>query len=174
MSAAPDVPKSADWLQAGDRQAFERFYLTHASRLLSFLRRSVADSRAAEDIAHEAFMELWLRRNGFDPARGSARAYLFGIAARRAADWWRRAQLKTPPQPSAAIDEGPAVVIADALERLAPDERSLLWLREVEGYSYQELAGMLAIPLGTVRSRLHAARRNFRRVWKGEAIAEDV
>jgi RNA polymerase sigma-70 factor (ECF subfamily) len=42
----------------------------------------------------------------------------------------------------------------------------MLWLREVEGYSYQELAEMLAIPLGTVRSRLFAAREELRRVWK--------
>ena len=169
-----DDPEGWKSLRAGDADAFVRFYRTHEARLRSFLRRSVADPKAAEDIAQEAFLQLWQRPNGFNPARGTLKAYLFGVAANRAADWWRRRQPEdpSPPEPLTHAGEAP-VLIADALQRLNPDTRSLLWLREVEGYSYQELAAMLEIPLGTVKSRLFAGREELRRIWKGEKVPED-
>jgi RNA polymerase sigma-70 factor (ECF subfamily) len=162
-------------LRGGDPEAFGRFYRTHEARLRSFLRRSLGDAMAAEDIAQEAFLQLWQRPNGFNPGRGSLKAYLFGIAARRAADWWRhrRPEGPLPPEAAARAGEAPAL-IADALQRLDLDARSLLWLREVEGYSHQELAAMLGIPLGTVKSRLFAGREQLRRIWKGKKISEDV
>jgi len=55
----------------------------------------------------------------------------------------------------------------DALAHLPEEPRSLLWLREVEGQSYAELAEILEIPVGTVKSRLFAAREELRRVWHG-------
>lgn len=54
----------------------------------------------------------------------------------------------------------------DAFDQLDSDSRSVLWLREVEGYSYEELAQILDIPMGTVKSRLFTAREELRRVWK--------
>jgi RNA polymerase sigma-70 factor (ECF subfamily) len=58
--------------------------------------------------------------------------------------------------------------MSDALDRLPEEQRLLLWLREVEGQSYAELAEILSIPVGTVRSRLFAAREALRRIWKSE------
>jgi RNA polymerase sigma-70 factor (ECF subfamily) len=55
--------------------------------------------------------------------------------------------------------------VGDAFGRLPEDQRTLLWLREVEGQSYAELAEILGIPIGTVRSRLFAAREELRKVW---------
>jgi RNA polymerase sigma-70 factor, ECF subfamily len=54
----------------------------------------------------------------------------------------------------------------DVLARLEPDARSLLWLREVEGYSYAELAEILDVPVGTVKSRLFTAREELRRIGR--------
>ncbi|PYV04064.1 MAG: hypothetical protein DMG26_08385 [Acidobacteria bacterium] len=61
------------------------------------------------------------------------------------------------------------MLVEDALAQLEPELRSLLWLREVEGYSYAELAEILGTPIGTVKSRLFAARERLRKVWKGNA-----
>ena len=153
----------------GDAGAFEAFYREHAPRLRSFLRHLLGSRQAADDIAQEAFLMLWQQPNGFDPGRGRLKAYLFGIARKRAAEWWRR----RPPgeeerQPAPVTVEGePALLLEDALAHVEPELRSLLWLREVEGYSYAELAEILDIPLGTVKSRLFAAREDLRRIWRG-------
>jgi RNA polymerase sigma-70 factor, ECF subfamily len=175
MSPTREDPTSWNWLRAGNREAFERFYLEHAVALEKFLRRSLGDPKAAEDITQEAFLQLWQRPNGFDPERGSPRAYLFGIAAKRAADWWRRRPSEVAHQPARPDrQDNLFVLLAEALEKIDAEKRTLLWLREVEGYSYQELAEMLAVPVGTVRSRLFAAREQLRRVWEVDGNSEDL
>jgi RNA polymerase sigma-70 factor, ECF subfamily len=175
MSQTRENPTSWNWLHAGNREAFDRFYQDQAPALEKFLRRLVGDPRAAEDITQEAFLQLWQHPNGYDPERGSPRSYLFGIAAKRAADWWRRRSHETGHQRARAdVQDSSFLLLADALERVDPEKRTLLWLREVEGYSYQELAVMLAIPVGTVRSRLFAAREQLRRVWEAEGNPEDL
>lgn len=65
-------------------------------------------------------------------------------------------------------------MIGDALARLPEQQRMLLWLREVEGQSYEELANILEIPVGTVRSRLFAAREALRRIWYGDLREKEV
>ena len=71
------------------------------------------------------------------------------------------------PAPEALLrEESSTLLLEDAIARLDPQARSVLWLREVEGYSYEELAEIFEIPLGTVQSRLYAARQQLRRMWK--------
>ena len=121
----------------------------------------------------ETFTQMWRRPHGFQPERGTLRAYLFGIGRKRASDWWR----KQTPQESAGEKEGRSAsaennsIISDALRRLPEEQRSLLWLREIEGQSYSELAVILNVPVGTVRSRLFAAREALRKIWKGEVCS---
>jgi RNA polymerase sigma-70 factor (ECF subfamily) len=84
-------------------------------------------------------------------------------------EWWRKQK------PSEQIAEDMTgtchvethSIVSDALRRLPERQRTLLWLREVEGQSYAELAVTLEIPIGTVRSQLFAAREALRQIWKG-------
>lgn len=151
----------------GDAEAFTAFYQENAPRLQAFLLRLTGNRQAAEDVTQETFAQIWNRPNGYRPERGALRAYLFGIGRKRAAEWWRR------DKPSAPIaDEAVGChtevrsLVSDALGRLPEEQRALLWLREVEGQSYAELAATLGVPIGTVRSRLFAAREALRVVWK--------
>jgi RNA polymerase sigma-70 factor (ECF subfamily) len=158
-------------ISQGDARAFDAFYRQSAPRLQAFLRQIVGSREAAEDVAQESYLQLWKRPNGFQPERGSLRGYLYGVGRKRAAEWWRR----QPPSAEAAeepIEAGNAEsssVMMDALQRLPEEQRSLLWLREVEGQSYAELAEILGIPIGTVRSRLFTARDALRQVWQAGA-----
>ena len=170
MATASNDRELWDRLRRGDARAFEGFYLEHAPRLRNFLRRHVGDPKVVEDIAQEAFLELWRHPNGFDPTRARLKTYVFGIAVKRAADWWRHAgrnEGRVVRDPDNTESER-SVLIGDALARLGPEPRSLLWLREVEGYSYAELAEIFGVPVGTVKSRLFAAREQLRAIWKGE------
>jgi RNA polymerase sigma-70 factor (ECF subfamily) len=151
----------------GDAKAFDALYRENASRLQAFLRQIVGNLQAAEDIVQDTFTQIWNRPTGYDPERGALRAYVFGIARNRAAEWWRKQKPSESP-----IEETPGPnrtvlhsIVGDAFSRLPEDQRALLWLREVEGQSYVELAAILAIPVGTVRSRLFAAREALRKVW---------
>ena len=151
-----------------DAAAFGRLYHQQGPSIRQFLYLAVRDRFAADDLTQETFLHLWRRPSAFDPGRGSLKAYLLGIARKKAADWWRRNRPHSPEAPATARAETEPVAIRQALERLPEDLRSVLWLREVEGYSYDELAKILKIPTGTVRSRLHSARRQLRTVWMEE------
>jgi RNA polymerase sigma-70 factor (ECF subfamily) len=152
---------------AGDPAAFDGLYREMAPRVRAFLRQFVVSSQAAEDLTQEIFAQLWSHPEGFDSARGSLQAYLFGAARHCAARSWRRNKpetVLTADRPDVSDLERDSV-IGDALRRLPEEQRSLLWLREVEGQSYEELAVILEIPIGTVRSRLSAARKAMREIW---------
>lgn len=122
----------------------------------------------------ETFTRIWQRPNGFEPERGTLRAYLFGAGRKRAAEWWRKqdARAATVPDEQSNPRTQTASLVADAFGQLPEDQRELLWLREVEGQSYAELAEILDIPVGTVRSRLFAAREELRKVWQAAPKAK--
>jgi RNA polymerase sigma-70 factor (ECF subfamily) len=154
-----------DW--AGNPAAFDGLYREMAPRVRAFLRQMVVSSQAAEDLTQEIFAQLWAHPEGFDATRGSLQAYLFGAARHCAARSWRSNRPETVLTDAwrEVSDIERDSVIGDALRRLPEEQRSILWLREVEGQSYEELAVILTIPIGTVRSRLFAARKAFREIW---------
>jgi len=162
-------------ISAGDADAFEAWYRETAPRLRAFLHRRTGSPQSADDLMQDIYTQIWCRPQGFDPDRGTLRVWLFGIAHKQAAEWWRRQRpvdsidqdmQPLEGEPSQPLSETRSIV-ADALKRLTADERSIIWLREIEGRSYAELATILDIPLGTVRSRLFAARQSLRAIWQG-------
>lgn len=162
-------------LGRGDSAAFESFYRDHVRGLRAFLRIYLGNAPAVEDIAQEAFVQIWRHPDAFNPARASLRTYLFGIARKRAADWWRHHESSVAPSTETYVDGAEsALLIRDAVAHLQPELRSVLWLREVDGYSYDEIAHILAIPLGTVKSRLFSAREELRRIWKSASKKASV
>lgn len=155
-------------IAAGDADGFDEWYRDNAPRLRAFVRHLLGNEQAAEDVMQEAFIQIWRRPQGFDPELGTLRAYLFGTARKLALSWNRRQkptdELEDEPRVSDCVETNS--MMTEALSRLEPDERTILWLREVEGQSYSELSAILNIPIGTVRSRLHAAREALRAVWE--------
>ncbi len=158
----------------GDANAFDSFYRETGPRFQSFLRHLVGNHQAAEDLAQETFTQFWKRPNGFQPERGTLRAYLYGIGRKRAAAWWRK---QRPTEEVTEVEGGfgseeAHSLVNDAFRRLPEEQRMLLWLREVEGQPYADIALTLDIPVGTVRSRLFTAREALRRIWR--SVPEDA
>lgn len=145
---------------------FEQAYRDHFIHIRSFLRVYLGNTAAVDDLAQDTFLQLWSQPKAFDPTRASLRTYLLGIARKKAADFWRKSgrDARTWAERSTA-PEGEALTMQDALSRMETDLRNVLWLREAEGYSYQELSRIFDIPIGTVRSRLYAAREQLRKIW---------
>jgi RNA polymerase sigma-70 factor (ECF subfamily) len=92
------------------------------------------------------------------------------------ANWWRKQDTVVPEADEATSDchVETSSMLQEAMARLPDQQRLIIWLREVEGQSYEELAGVLEIPLGTVRSRLFAAREALRRIWFSEQRQKEV
>ena len=165
-------------IAAGDAVAFDAWYRESAPRLRAYLRHLFGDPQVAEDVMQDTYTHIWRRPHGFDPNRGSLRSWLYGIARRQASEFWRR---NKPTDPVEVDSAAPAraeasSLMAGLLRQLPEDQRTLLWLREVEGQSYAELATILDIPMGTVRSRLFTAREALRVIWNSvpKGVPHDV
>jgi RNA polymerase sigma-70 factor, ECF subfamily len=142
----------------------EQLYQAHGPALLAYLRRSFSGYGAAEDLLQETFVQA-LRGGEELPAKVSPRAWLFGIArhvgltaARRVRPVERLDEMRlTAPQASPRIME-----MRQAIVELPELLREAMELRLRQGLSYEEIAVVLEIPVGTVRSRLHTAMQRLR------------
>ena len=121
-----------------------------------------------EDAAQEAMVAVFRHlRDLREP--GALRSWVRSIATREAVRVARRrsaAPLRELPEELPGPADAETVAdVRDLLARLQPEQRAILVLRDVEGLEEQEAAELLGVPLGTVKSRLHRARRAFRREW---------
>lgn len=154
-------------LLQGDIGAFDELYERHERHLFGFILRHVGDRYEAEDVLHEAFMAV-LRERDRGRSATSFRAWLFQVArnlclnrqrtrrrAARAFESVARAPSEPAEHPERALVEHQA---AESLERAIsrlPTALAELYQLRAGGMSYDELAEVLAIPVGTVKSRMH-------------------
>jgi RNA polymerase sigma-70 factor (ECF subfamily) len=160
--------------QAGDRAAFEELIELYQPRLRYFLASMVGDDHAADDLLQEVWFEVYRGLSRLaDP--GAFAAWLYQIARHRALG-----QLRKKRQPLSSLEgidlaeEGEDDFSADDAERvhaalgqLAPEHREVLLLRFFEGMAYEDIARVIGCHLGTVRSRIHYAKRALRCVLEG-------
>jgi RNA polymerase sigma factor (sigma-70 family) len=154
----------------GDGTALAALYQRHAGRLFGFLQRCVGDPMVAEEVLQDTLLAVWRSADRY-AGRSSARTWLFGIARRQAHN---RLRVRQPPfvaldsladradpapgpeQHAIAAIQGAAA--ATAFAGLAATHREVLALAFAARISHQEIAEILEIPVGTVKSRLHHAR----------------
>lgn len=158
----------------GDVKAFEHLARRYRDALYRFVRWHLGATRSdAEDVTQDILIEVH-RSLGSYEGRSRLRTWMFGIARnvclrrRRAAREFscEAAGDETLSElPDAAVDPETALErrevqasVRRAIEELGPGHRDVVLLREIEGLSYEEIAAVLEVPIGTVRSRLHNAR----------------
>lgn len=152
----------------------EQLYRDSRETLTAYFLRRHRSAHAAEDLLHETFLQLMRRVDRCRAAR-SPQAYLFGIARHVSADAWRRAK---PPAvedtlllSAAAPDPDRRLLAArETIAGLPPLQREILDLRFQHDLSYVEIAEVLGVPVGTVRSRLHNAMQLLRERLEEEDI----
>jgi RNA polymerase sigma-70 factor (ECF subfamily) len=159
-----------------DEELLRALHAEHGDALYAqALRLCDGDRQRAEDLVQETMLRAWRHPDALDPARGSARAWLFTTARHLAIDAWRRREARVGevvtdslPEPRPELDEADRAVevwtIAEALGRLSPSHREVLVECFYRGRSVTEAAATLGVPPGTVKSRTHYAVRALRLV----------
>lgn len=168
--------------QIGERSAdaLAQLYDRFGRPAYSLARRICVDESLAEDVVQEAFLVVWRDPGRFDPDRGAVSSWLLTLVHHRAVDAVRREATRrkrtVPPSPDGEewnIPPGPgadqaalgAVVagkVRDALGQLPADQREALALAYFGGYTQREVASLVGIPLGTVKSRMFAGTQKLR------------
>ena len=157
----------------GDRAAFARIVSLHQGRLVNLFRRLGADVHGAEDCAQETFLRLYRSLDRYEP-RAPFAAFLYTIARHAWVDWSRRktrqeAQIvQTIGTMDAGLKAAPEALADDRLDlraavaRLPEHLRLVVGLGVEDGLGYAEIAALLGIPVGTVKSRMFFAVRALR------------
>jgi RNA polymerase sigma-70 factor (ECF subfamily) len=169
----------SSWIVAiaarGDRAAFGRLFEHFAPRLKSFLMRQGADAASAEDLVQETMLSVWRKAALFDPARATASTWIFTIARNLRIDAIRKTIRPEfdPADPAFVPDSEPAAddvvtaeetatIIRSALAELPDEQAEVVRLSFFEDKAHGEIATQLALPLGTVKSRLRLAMKRIR------------
>ncbi len=195
QSPAPTVEQDDDaqllqHIARHDRGALATLYERHHRPLFTFLLQHTRDRGLAEELLQDTFVAVWRGAAGFDERfrdeTASVRAWLTGIARRQAHNTLRR--LRLPQADVSALEELAAPdpepeawtltlstrdELLDAFERLPLHYREIAVLALVQDYSYSEMAAILDVPLGTVKSRLAAAKRQLRALLAPEKEDSD-
>ncbi|WP_354475127.1 sigma-70 family RNA polymerase sigma factor [Marisediminicola sp. UYEF4] len=153
----------------GDQQAFSRLYDDVAPRVLGLIRRLLIDHAQSEEVAQEVFLEIWQTASRFDENKGGASTWILTMAHRRAVDRIRSSQSSRDRDTKVGIrdfapeydhvSETVEVTIEhervkEAMARLTELQRQAVSLAYYGGYSHSEVATLLKVPIGTVKTRL--------------------
>ena len=155
---------------------FDALYRETASDVFAYVMTLLRDATAAEDVTATAFERAYRRQSGFDPKRGTQRAWVFGIARNAALDELRArkrttALLSDPEDVDAQRDDDTAAdeavlrraTVAAALTQLDPRERELIALKFHAGLDNAEIAKVLNISVANAGTRLHRAVTRLRK-----------
>jgi len=166
----------------GDEAACHEIVELYSASLYRFAFSLVGNAADAEDVLQETFSGAFRGLRGFEE-RASLKTWLSRILVRQAARCHRsRARHKAasldamlessaggraePPAAPRESDRGMRMDILETLQQLSPDHREVIVLREMQGMSYEEIAGVFGVPRGTVESRLFRARQELKKRLK--------
>ena len=178
-----------DALVAGERDALADLYDRYGRLAYSVAMRILGDSGRAEDVVQECFLKLWRSAAQFDARRGSLRTWLITSVRNRSIDALRGRgahERRERDIPETLADSGGGSdpwrevsqqmtreVVRDALGRLPDEQRRVVELAYFGGYSQQEIAGMVRVPLSTVKGRMRLALEKLHSYLQGRGLVDD-
>jgi RNA polymerase sigma-70 factor (ECF subfamily) len=165
-----------------DQSAFVALYDRYSSRIYTLILHMVNDQMLAEEILQETFLRVWRRADQYDPGRGSLLIWLLAVARRTALERLRfesrrpalsdaeeqSTYLESLPEPETTSEEARWRSLYLAVQSLPEEQKKLIELAHYQGLSQSEIAEMLGLPLGTVKTRLRAGMLRLRQQWLDE------
>ena len=161
--------------QQGDRQAVELLIRSHKQAVFGLALTFLADRQAAEEDAQESLIRIFQRLRTLRKPR-RFRSWCLTITANYCRDQLRAKKPRTvslelAPEPVAECADGASEIVKQGLQNLSEPLRQALLLRDVESFSYEEIADIQKAALGTVKSRIFEARRKLRK-WMNSCIVK--
>jgi RNA polymerase sigma-70 factor, ECF subfamily len=178
--------------QQGDMSAYDALVTRHRGKIYAMIRNMIHQEAEAWDLSQEVFIKAWHALPRFE-ARARFSTWLYRIAHNAVYDWARKRKIEssgewndeifdreridsassTTPSGGESPDETMAhgelrVKIQIALNKLSPEQREVVLLKDVQGLSYKEIAEVMSCTLGTVMSRLFYARQKLQTLLKDE------
>lgn len=160
--------------RAGDEGALREVYRRWSPIVFTLALRSLGDRPDAEDVTQRTFVSAWSSRESFDPSKAKLSTWLVAIARRRIADMHEsRSRVRalheeisrvTSPDDLVGpeIDLGDRLLLADEIDRLAPDARRIVRLAFYDDLTHEQIAQRLEMPLGTVKSHIRRSLLRLR------------
>ncbi len=156
-----------------DTGAFAALYDRYGTAVYSLALKMLRDRQTAEEITQEVFLAIWRGAREFDPARGSARAWILSLAHHKSVDAVRRRRLRAAEPLSETVaaqgdvaDEAMRLVadaqVRKALEGLSDGQRDAIAYAYYGGYTQLEIAERLGVPLGTIKTRMRDGMQKLR------------
>lgn len=172
----------------GDKDAFGRIVSMYERLVYNTVKQKVGSAEDAFDLSQEVFIKLWRSIGRY---RGDCRfsTWVYKVCINASLDFLRKAQTGAVEQlpvytdkdgdelsfepaddsvtssPERSCEQNEAVrMVRDGISRLSPEQREVILLRDIEGYTYEEISEMLRLEIGTVKSRLNRARCNLRQI----------
>ena len=181
----------AELMRDGSEQAFNALVNRYTRDLYHFLARFVSDPTLADDLFQETFLQVYQSIETFDASR-SFRPWLFTIGANKARDYLRRVASRGKPitlstrignrddgrtlvdlmednlplPPENVTNDEVQQLVRETIDSMPEHLREILLLAYFHQFAYKDIAEMLNIPLGTVKSRLHASVGTFAELWR--------
>jgi RNA polymerase sigma-70 factor, ECF subfamily len=182
LSRAGEEERLLERVAAGDVESFSVVYDRYSRFVYSLAWKMLGDPQAAQEVTQEVFEAIWRSAGAFTPGRGNARAWILAMAHHKSVDAVRRQRLRAA-EPLSESHVDAADVVGQALERvlgaqvraalasLAEAQRAVVVLAYYGGYTQQEIARRLGIPLGTVKTRM---RDGLHRLRGQLRVAEEI
>ncbi|MFZ4287420.1 sigma-70 family RNA polymerase sigma factor [Variovorax sp. HJSM1_2] len=195
MPNAADSPNTFDYeraLQAcagGDRMALQHIYQTESRYLLGVALRIVRQRQLAEDVVHDAFLNIWNQASRFDAQLGSGRGWIYSVVRNLALNAVRNGarQVTVDEETTAAVESRQALdahadvedafalranlgQLNDCLAQLEPARRNCILFAYVDGCSHGEIAQRTKTPLGTVKAWIKRGMNSLRTCMGGVAV----
>jgi RNA polymerase sigma-70 factor, ECF subfamily len=171
-----------------DDGALEALYDRYGKVAYSLARRILTDESLAQDVVQEVFLSLWRNASRFDAGRGTVATYLLSMTHHRAVDVVRREEnlrrrrtsdevLEFEPDPAPGVEATAEAAerrteVRAALAQLPPPQREALALAYFGGYTQREVASLVGVPLGTVKTRMAAGMRKLKDVLQAAGHEE--
>jgi RNA polymerase sigma-70 factor, ECF subfamily len=170
LGPGADLAAQIGLVARGDAAAFEAVYSHVAPSVFGLVRRVVRDPAQSEEVTQDVLLEVWRNAVKFDPSRGSATAWVMTLAHRRAVDRVRSVQKESDRERRTAAADIPYDEVTEAVESrldrervrrclgsLTELQRESVTLAYYGGYTYGQVAALLGIPAGTVKTRMRDA-----------------